>query len=285
MRGLSNQFLTCLKSGFLSGIIENVRNDPDLDFEIREAYINIYYKGNALLKLTETTSFQYKAEINSKFLEGINLSLSFTESNITQFLNAIPSLKQNIVKYGKRSLEIEYEQLIIRANNFEPRNNTEYFIVDKQYVMNDARFDLVGIFWDRNYRRANQEVPICLMEVKFALNDDIKDVHNQLERYYEAIKPDTAKIASEMQTILHQKLALGLYQQTPQRLNALKTLSFSTDINQIQFILILVDYNPYSSKLDLQSLAKLPFANQIKVFRSGFAMWQQNIKSLSSYLQ
>jgi hypothetical protein len=48
------------------------------------------------------------------------------------------------------------------------------------------------------------------------------------------------------------------------------------------FILILIDYNPYSTKLDLQSLANLPFANQIKVFFGGFAMWQQNVKPIES---
>jgi hypothetical protein len=42
----------------------------------------------------------------------------------------------------------------------------------------------------------------------------------------------------------------------------------------------LVDYNPNSAKLDLQSLSNLPFANQIKVFFGGFAMWQQNVITL-----
>jgi len=55
-------------------------------------------------------------------------------------------------------------------------------------------------------------------------------------------------------------------------------------IEQFQFILIFVDYNPNSSKLDLQSLSVLPFAHQVKIFFSGFAMWQQNVKPLSSYL-
>jgi hypothetical protein len=284
MRGLSDKFFNCLKSGFLSGITESVKGDPDLNLEIRASYINVYYKGNSLLKLVETGSFRYKAEIHEKFLEGINLPLDFTESTVAQFLSVIPLLKQNIVRYGKRSLEIEYEQMIIRANNFEPRNNTEYFIVDRQYTVNEGRFDLTGIFWDMSYRRRNQEVPVCLMEIKFALNADIKEVHNQLARYYESIKPHAAAIADEMQMVFQQKIELGLYQQSIERLDALKTLSFSKKIEQFQFILVLVDYNPNSSKLDLQSFSNLPFANQIKVFFSGFAMWQQNVKPLLSHL-
>lgn len=173
MRGLSDKFFDCLKSGFLSGITESVKRDPDLNLEIRDCYINVYYKGNSLLKLAEIISSRYKAEIHEKFLEGINLPLDFTESTIAQFLGAIPLLKQNIIIYGKRSREVEYEQMIIRANNSEPRNNTEYFIVDRQYAVNDGCFDLTGIFWEMSHRKRNQEVPVCLMEIKFALNADI----------------------------------------------------------------------------------------------------------------
>jgi hypothetical protein len=40
--------------------------------------------------------------------------------------------------------------MIIRANNYKPRNNSEYFIVDRQYTVDVGRFDLTGFFWDRN---------------------------------------------------------------------------------------------------------------------------------------
>jgi hypothetical protein len=284
MRKLSDNFFNCLKSGFLSDITENVKQDPDLNLEIREASINVYYKGNSLLKLTETSSTHYKAEIHEKFLRDINLPLDFNETTIDQFTKNIPFLKQNIVKYGKRSLETEYEQMIIRANNFESRNNTEYLIIDRQSANKDGRFDLTGIFWDRNRRRKKQEVPICLIEVKFALNTDIKDVHNQLARYYEYIKSHTVEIAEEMQCIFRQKIELGLYKQSLEQLEVMKTLSFSKDIDQFQFILILVDYNPNSALLDLQSLSNLSFASQIKILFGGFAMWQKNVKPLSNYL-
>ncbi len=101
-------------------------------------------------------------------------------------MNDIPRIKTNILKHGT-SLEIEYEQLIIRANNLEARNNSEYFIVDRQYSVPEGRFDLTGMYWKAKGRKKYQTVQPCLMEVKFALNDDIKDVHQQLEKYYEAI--------------------------------------------------------------------------------------------------
>jgi hypothetical protein len=280
MRRLSDTFCGCLRDGFLSGIKEHVNDDPDLALEIRDNYINLYYKGNSLLKLTETKTLRYRSEIHPKYLAGLQIPKEFTPETVADFLSAIPLLKQNIDKYGKRSAEIEYEQMIIRANNLEPRNNAEYFIVDRQYTTAEGRFDLTGIFWDRNGRKKFQEVPVCLMEIKYALNDDIQKVHEQLARYYESIAPNAASIAEEMQTLFRQKLALGLYSMPQNRLDALKTLTLSPDIAKFQFVVIFVDYNPNSSKLNLQRLTSLPFANQIKIFHSGFAMWQQNVQPL-----
>jgi hypothetical protein len=223
---------------------------------------------------------RYKAEIHKKFLEGVTMSLDFTKSTTPQFVKNIPLIKENIIKHGKRSLETEYEQMIIRANNFERRNNTEYFVVDRQYTVKEGRFDLTGFYWERKGRRRNQEVPVCLMEIKFALNQDIQLVHEQLAKYYEPIKNKAADIAEEMETVFKQKLALGLYDQPIERLNAMKTLTFSRDINNFQFILVLVDYNQNSRLLALEKIRKLPFANQIKVFYSGFGMWQHNVSPI-----
>jgi hypothetical protein len=281
MRELSKTFLRCLKTGFLSQIAEQVRQDHDLNLEIREGYINVYYKGNSLLKLNEVGSLlHYKAEIDPKFLEGLQVSLDFTEDTVPQFIQSIPFIKENINQHGAHALELEYEQLIIRANNFESRNNTEYFIVDRQYALNEGRFDLTGIYWDRDKRRAGQEVPVCLMEIKFAQNNDIKEVHEQLARYYKAIKGSAADIASEMEGIFSQKLDLKLYDQSAERLHAMKTLTFSRDIESFQFILIMVDYNPNSSLLEMEKIQNLPFANQVKVFHTGFGMWRHNVRAV-----
>lgn len=170
MRKLSESFMACLKSGFLVGILQTVREDHDLNFEIRAGYLNIYFKGNSLLKLTEVAPTKYKVFIHKAFTDGLVLPSELTDvRTVSAFLSNIPQLKQNVIRHGKSSLEIEYEQMIIRANNFEPRNNSEYFIIDRQYTVSIGRFDLTGIFWDRNRRRKHQEVDLCLMEVKFAL--------------------------------------------------------------------------------------------------------------------
>jgi hypothetical protein len=118
------------------------------------------------------------------------------------------------------------------------------------------------------------------MEIKFALNKDIRDVHEQLARYYEPIKNNAAQIAEELESVFRQKLELNLFDQEAKRLKAMKTLIFSRDIEDFQFIIVLVDYNQNSTLLNLESIGKLPFANQIKIFYTGFGMWYHNIKAV-----
>lgn len=281
MRVISDTFIDNLKTGFLSELREKVVQDLDLDLHIREGYLNIYFKGNALLKLTERAQSKYKVDIHKKFLYGLQIP-DLVDANTTRtFIDSIPKIKENIIKYGKSSLEIEYEQLIIRANNNEARNNSEYFIVDRQFIIGKDRIDLVGFFWDSTFRRSGQTVFPCIMEIKFALNSDINKVQDQLTRYFDAIQPMAENFSKDLQAAFRQRLELGIFHQSPERIAAMKTLEFSTNFQDFQFIIIFVDYNPRSSQLNLDAIEKLPFRDQIKIFHTGFAMWQQNLTGLS----
>ncbi len=87
-------------------------------------------------------------------------------------------------------------------------------------------------------------------------------------------------IAEELETVFKQKLALKLYDQPIERINAMKTLTLSRDIKDFQFVLVLVDYNQNSTLLDIKRIKELPFADQIKVFHTGFGMWHHNVVSV-----
>ncbi len=52
-------------------------------------------------------------------------------------------------------------------------------------------------------------------------------------------------------------------------------------ISQCQFVVLLVDYNPNSQLLNKPALQALPFASQIRLLHTGFAMWQQNVLPLA----
>lgn len=281
MRKLSPTFMQNLTSGFLAPLRHKVLADDDLDLQIRDNYLNLYYKGNSLLKLREVRAKYYKIDIHTKFVGDMMIRDLDSVESVNAFLELLPHLKENIIEHGRSSLEIEYEQLIIRANNRERRNNSEYFIVDRQYSIARMRFDLLGVYWKSARRRRGQTVIPCLMEVKFALNKDIRRVHEQLAQYYDQIREKASTIALEAQSMFHQRLDLGLYVASQERLEAMKTLHFAQNVEQFQFVLILVDYNPNSTLFNLKDLAALPFANQIRIFHSGFAMWEQNLRNLS----
>ena len=67
-RGLSETFLEDLLSGYLKPILECVKNDDTLFLGIRENYINIYYRGGSILKLTENKK-NYLAEFNANYFQ------------------------------------------------------------------------------------------------------------------------------------------------------------------------------------------------------------------------
>jgi len=282
MRKLSEEFLHELKSGFLKDLTEKVRQDKDLNLDIREEYVNVYFKGHSLLKLNRIDSNRYRVEIHPQFTGGIQIQDFVDEETVSLFSSQIPRIKENIIEYKKPSIEMEYEQMIIRANNYEPRNNSEYYIVDRQYVAGKiGRFDLTGFYWPRRGRHRGQTISPCLMEIKFAQNQDIRNVDEQINRYYLAICDNSPQISEEIETIFHQKLDLGLFNQPQNRLSAMKTLKFARDIKKFQIVLILVDYNPNSKLFDVDKLSRLSFAKQIRVFYTGFAMWGSRMEPLT----
>ena len=124
MRILDKIFVSeLIKGGLFNPIVETVINDTTLDFEIRDGYINIYFKGNSILKLNENGTY----EINKKFIKGTSLS-SFvfsSASDVKVYLDNIPLIKSNVisVKSKRPTLEIEYEQLMIRSNNLNKNVN------------------------------------------------------------------------------------------------------------------------------------------------------------------
>jgi hypothetical protein len=282
MRKLSPTFMEALTTGFLSPLREKAAFDVDLDLQIRANYLNIYYKGNSLLKLSEIKPGEYRTQVHDKFLRGCSIPEALIDDRTTSiFIQTIPYLKENILKYGRSSIETEYEQMIIRANNDEPRNNCEYFITDRQYAGPSERFDLTGFYWSRNKRRRGDIVFPCLIEIKYGLNPDIQDVHKQLNRYYEFVACNPAAVAQEAEMVFKQKLEMGLFHRQPkERLAAMKTVVFSECLSQFQFIVILVDYNPHSRMHDLAALAELPFAGQVRVWQTGFGMWAEKLKPL-----
>jgi len=112
LRKLIVQFIYDLKDGLLSELTHKVQADIDLDLFIRDGYINIYFKGNSILKLTERKrNGTYAVDIHPKYLQAMEISDLIDVKSTRSYVNKIPQLKDNILHHGKSSLEIEYEQI------------------------------------------------------------------------------------------------------------------------------------------------------------------------------
>ena len=59
-RGLHNaKFLKSFTEGKLKGLLDLVKKDDDLVFQIRNNYVNIYYKGGNIAKIESENSIQF----------------------------------------------------------------------------------------------------------------------------------------------------------------------------------------------------------------------------------
>lgn len=291
-RALSTPFFERFNSvdGLYKPIIEMVQKNKDLHLEFRgnladpnkpeipssKEAIGIYYKGNSILGLYGN----HKVQIHKVFTEGLNIPKFLkTPDDVQNYLSCVPGLMYHVSSHRKTSMEIEYEQMIIRANNLEERNNSEYIILANQYSAGKDRWDLLALKWARRPRSGSNPVGrLALIEVKYALNTDIKDADQQLRRYYDYIKQNITPLCIEMELILRQKLALGLIRRTPQQITQLQKLKLIQDINKVEMILYLVDYNPNSTliKTMMEKAMGLSFSDQIRIKDGGLAMWDQS---------
>ena len=66
-RGLSTTFLNDLRVGCLAPLLERVKRDDTLHLAIRNQYINIYYRGGNLLKVSRNPNGAGTASIYRHF--------------------------------------------------------------------------------------------------------------------------------------------------------------------------------------------------------------------------
>jgi len=286
------------KGGLYGPIVKHVRKDKDLDMELRgkldfdnpdnepkDEYINIYFKGNSILELHRNGRFR----VHPAFVEGlagVPKSLK-DEEDVKKYLELLPEIKHKVAAHNKESMEIEYEQLLVRANNRESRNNSEYIIVDRQYAVDEGedRWDLVAVKWPREGRQSKEPKGfLAIIEVKYALNPQMTDTETQISRYYGYLGSNMESICDEMELILKQKLALRLIERTDRQISQLMKLKLDRQIKSCEIMLYLIDYNPNSKLRNtmIEKASRLGFAEQIRVAHGGLALWHQSSEPVLS---
>lgn len=268
-RGLSPEFLAALQSqtGMLSPLLRRIRADRTLCLEIREDYINVYYRGGSLLKVSRSGS-RYDAYFDTNYLSdrrppALPGSPLTDRVDVEAWMDAIPRLKDAMDLFlAANSKERDLQQLVLQENNFgRLARDTDFYICDIEYQTGaQNRFDMIGVEWPSTptARKQEDERRLAIVEVKLgdaALRDPaglhahVRDVNEHL-----ADASAVLSLKAEMVQVFNQKRRLGLVECD-------KDLrSFSSELPLL--ILLLANHDPEKTVLRelLSDLPPSPYA-------------------------
>jgi len=298
-RKLSNEFMRDLMAGALKPLFDEIKQDDSLDLQIRENYLNIYYRGGCLLKLTKdpANSGVYLPSFDSNYLHGIQTTLSVCDciddnETVHGWASAIPELKRCMDRFFYRhpKNEREFAQNFVRENNRTKiiAPGPDYFICDVEYNFTvhgaKGQFDAVAVRWDSTSiaRKKPRGLRLALIEFKFG--DGALSGKAGIEKHISDAEKflagrDQAGFREEMRIVFNQKRKLGYI------LNQKDIESFSDE--KPEYIFVLANHDPGSGVLK-QVLGKIkePLAFDLKFARAGFfgsGLYAQNVLSLENF--
>ena len=319
-RGLADQFMVDLKTGSLSPLLDRVRKDATLDLRIRENYINVYYRGGSLLKVSVPNQRNhppnYLFEFNPDYTKYRDIPLMFPPSEVVEidgcrkWLLLVPEIKDTMdLWFGKHpKVERTLQQAVVWENNDSPwANGTDYFIIDIEYdsrkgISNNmdgsgGRFDLVAIRWDSSSSsralRGQLKARIAIIEMKTG-DQALKGTAGLQEhvRVLESFGRDVSRkeeFIEEMLGVFNQLHQLGLIKCLSRRqsVGAEGPILKRQDVdNNLVYMLLLAGHDPASKKLkmELESLnTELPIQVCTANF-TGFGLYKENIYPLPEFI-
>ena len=280
---ISSEFIQELKSGYLKPLLDCVIYDTSLVLAIRMDYINIYYRGGSILKLTDNKDGSYSAEFDNNYFKYADSQKGFVlpectiakpvsaeKNKIEEWIEIFPVLKNAMnAKFKKHgTLEKEFQQLVVRENNFISKiaGKTDYFIADVETQTNDkninnkdkdSRFDLIALKWPRGDRKP-RELQLAFIEMKYG-NDSLgsgKDGENtkdagivaHINDFEDAVKKDDNFIKNVATMALGQLFCLAELGLVP-LLEKENISGFKISEERPEFIFILANHDPRSTKL------------------------------------
>lgn len=202
-RLLSPSMMNAFKSGTLAPLLEVVHRDRDLILDIRDDKADIYCKGQVVVHVEPSSGGTYVLSADKAFWERTTRVVASIAETQHFVADELPHIKQRIAEHRKSprggGLEIEFEQLMIRANTQEPGLNTEYFAIDRQVLVGNGgeRIDVLGVCWPRGDRAGSTALSPALIEVKYGLKGGVDGLVGQLERYYRAMAERAEAVAVE----------------------------------------------------------------------------------------
>lgn len=306
-RGLSESFLNDLASeeGILNPILKYVQSDFTLCLNIREDYINIYYRGGNLLKISKVIdlkgvyySFYFDQNYITKdsifrekyYISDTTLSEIREPSDLKKWILIIPFLKQEMDFFfiKKQTVERELQQAIVQENNRSRISaSTDYFISDIEYAKKTVgRFDLVAVKWPSDSTsRKNPKCGIAFIELKYG--DHSLNGKSGLISHLNGINT----FISKAENIRHIKEEMMLVFNQLHKLNLINNKHKIEVFNdKIEVIIILANHDPASTIL-LDQISKMDSRNynfEVKFATSnfmGFGLYSECIYGLEEFLE
>lgn len=265
MRCVSEKFMESLKNGNLQPVLERVRKDNTLMLAIRQNYINIYYRGGNILKITEeagayTCYFDSKydlSEENEKYNSLMLPDKISTRDDTKKWVSGIPQLKELMDFWLNKNPknEREFQQVVVRENNNSGiSNETEYFITDIEIASSEisARFDMTAVKWPAGSRKSDDKCRPAFIEMKYG-DSSLVGTAGLLKHLQDitAYLSEKKKYESAVDMVVNQfeqlyDLSLIKFNYT----DKVKKVGLQLDSSKKpEFIFILANHNPRSNKL------------------------------------
>ena len=250
MRHIDQRFIDGLLDGDLSYFLNQVMNNRDtLSLEIRDGYINIYYKGGNLLRIIQQKT-KYAFEFDAKYCKNKEDDTNFSllnnrnshdvESYKKYFDLMMREMSSWFEVHPKPERDYQQELLV---------NNPE--IIDIEYQIGKRmRFDMLYVADNK----------LFIVENKFG-NNAIGGKAG-LSKHYSDIRDllNDSTIREELlDSVCHisrAKKALGLTDKVVER----------DDIRDIEILFLLADYNPKSNVLK-NEIAKMDGSISTRLLR------------------
>lgn len=220
-RGLAPIFVEQLTRDALRPLMNAVRAE-DLDLEVRQNYINVYYGRNSILKLEyQPLRDGFRASVHRKYNPPAGFIAKVDDDYAVQlfsladaggwaegFVREIPRLCRDSALHNKPEGGAEFG--LVRANRKPP-----FLVIDRQVQLGqvpDSRVDLLGLSIDEN------RTSVVLVELKHGKRLSAADALNQIDRYrgyYADGDSLRSVVADRFDTILTLKQELGLLHEVP----------------------------------------------------------------------
>jgi hypothetical protein len=179
MRELPGTFMQDLldPEGVLHPILSRVRKDQTLMLAIRDGFINIYYRGGSILRVTENKGAAYRGFFDERYNKS-GREMPHTPAIIRHqvdaeaWVDSLPVLKRIMDEFlsTHNKDEREFQQLVARENNSSSiSNESDYFISDIEVseTNSHARFDMIAIKWPTTNRRSGENCRLAFIEMKY----------------------------------------------------------------------------------------------------------------------